>query len=616
MAQVDATTFDPYYKWLSIPPHEQPPNHYRLLGVALFEEDPEVIAAAADRQMGHIKSYTNGRYASHSQRLLTELAKARICLLNAERKASYDAQLKRETALREGVEQQIPQRTPSAAALPVEIRSVDQQSTVPAILVASPRDITRRSQPRQQFVLVLIMLLVGAVAALLAFQNDAKDSTFVSKLSKPLEIKEKEPSVLGNSRPARVGADRSDIVLPESRPPQKSRPRIEIDPAPRVAPPPQNKPIPKVVHDVPSEVTLPPIEGPSFRLAGLPQDQIGNLQLKLVTLDQPGKVTQLYFFIPRKGMGEAWEVYFDSEDAQRLLQQGGPLPEGVPHARFTYEHGELFFGWLPAAVKNASAANLRNSVLEIRGNDLAEEIQLRNTVVDDAPILVGGWKDFLTWRIECRDLDPLPRDEHLLLEIDTRNFPRLTLIEGKPDASAESEKLKWTIGNHRFAGLAVTWERRGQNLRVHIGPAYELASFPDRLYLLSPKQVEAHETNLSSRLRSSETARQQAQKKLEMLRNNLSEAQRITPRNSSERAAKQATIEQINNRIAPLPEQIKELDQRIANCSADLRDRIEPLKSLAAEIDGKAEIGFRFYSLVGEHKLTIYEKGFRRPVDK
>ena len=38
--------FDPYYKWLGIPPGEQPPNHYRLLGVSLFEPDADVIDAA------------------------------------------------------------------------------------------------------------------------------------------------------------------------------------------------------------------------------------------------------------------------------------------------------------------------------------------------------------------------------------------------------------------------------------------------------------------------------------------------------------------------------------------------------------------------------------------
>src|ERR1700739_926521 len=42
--------FDPYRKWLGIPRDEQPPNHYRLLGVALFEDDVEAISHAADRQ--------------------------------------------------------------------------------------------------------------------------------------------------------------------------------------------------------------------------------------------------------------------------------------------------------------------------------------------------------------------------------------------------------------------------------------------------------------------------------------------------------------------------------------------------------------------------------------
>jgi len=85
--------FDPYYKWLSIPPAEQPPNHYRLLGVAEFEPDSEVIAGAADRQMAHIRAHSTGKYAEISQRILNELAQARLCLLRPESKAAYDKQL-------------------------------------------------------------------------------------------------------------------------------------------------------------------------------------------------------------------------------------------------------------------------------------------------------------------------------------------------------------------------------------------------------------------------------------------------------------------------------------------------------------------------------------------
>ena len=394
---------------------------------------------------------------------------------------------------------------------------IDQQSAVPVIFVASPRATTRMSGQRQKTVLVLVVLMLGTVAAflafqgtvaaLLAFQDRAKKRAAVPRMNEPREFQKVEPLVLGDSRPAEVDADREDIIPPAAPPRQPVR-NVRKS---KVWPPPQPKPKPKVVNDVPSEVTLPPTNGPSFRLAGLPHDEIGNVQLKLFSLNQPGKVTRIYFYIPREGMGEAWEVYFDNEDAQRLLPQGGPLPEGISHARFTYEHGELFFNWLPAAVENTSATNLRNSVLEIRGNDFAAEIQLRSTVVDESPILVDGWKDIFAWKIERRDLDPLPRDEDLRLEVDARNFPRLELKEGNPEAAAEGEQLKWTIGNHSFAGLAIAWEHRLQILRVHIGPAYELSSFPGELYPLSPKQVDAHETTLASRIRSSEIAKQRAQ---------------------------------------------------------------------------------------------------------
>lgn len=90
------TAFDPYHKWLGIPLREQPPNHYRLLGLARFESDPDVIDAA-DRQMAYIAQCATGQHAGLSQKLLNELSAARICLLTAAKKAAYDARLREET---------------------------------------------------------------------------------------------------------------------------------------------------------------------------------------------------------------------------------------------------------------------------------------------------------------------------------------------------------------------------------------------------------------------------------------------------------------------------------------------------------------------------------------
>jgi hypothetical protein len=107
--------FDPYYTWLSIPPEEQPPNHYRLLGVKLLETNADVIANAADRQMMCVRSYQSGKHSSASQQLLNELSTARICLLSPDRKTAYDQ------ALRTQLAAATPQTAPSqpGPALPV-----------------------------------------------------------------------------------------------------------------------------------------------------------------------------------------------------------------------------------------------------------------------------------------------------------------------------------------------------------------------------------------------------------------------------------------------------------------------------------------------------------------
>ncbi len=85
--------FDPYHKWLGISPKDQPPHHYRLLGVDLFESDADVISAAADKQMAFIRSFQTGKNAPLSQKILNEIATARVCLLNVAKKSEYDGAL-------------------------------------------------------------------------------------------------------------------------------------------------------------------------------------------------------------------------------------------------------------------------------------------------------------------------------------------------------------------------------------------------------------------------------------------------------------------------------------------------------------------------------------------
>ncbi len=86
--------FDPYYQWLGISPKYQPPTHYRLLGLELFETNPDVISSAADQRMAHVRSLQTGGRGPLTQKILNELSTARRCLLNPASKAEYDAHLR------------------------------------------------------------------------------------------------------------------------------------------------------------------------------------------------------------------------------------------------------------------------------------------------------------------------------------------------------------------------------------------------------------------------------------------------------------------------------------------------------------------------------------------
>ncbi len=111
--------FDPYYKWLGIPPKDQPPNHYRLLAIELFESDADVIESAADQRMAHARTFQTGQNSAISQRILNELSAAKLCLLNPQKKAEYDRQLREK--LNSAPTGQAPMPTTGRVAMPLPL---------------------------------------------------------------------------------------------------------------------------------------------------------------------------------------------------------------------------------------------------------------------------------------------------------------------------------------------------------------------------------------------------------------------------------------------------------------------------------------------------------------
>jgi WD40 repeat protein len=129
--------FDAYYKWLAIPPEEQPPDHYRLLGLKRFELDLDVIESAADQRMAHLRKYQSGQHSAASQRILNEVAAAKLVLLTPDKRSAYDAQLRRQLE-----ERPLPQASPIGASPVLPTATPIGSPPAPVAPPSSPEPIT------------------------------------------------------------------------------------------------------------------------------------------------------------------------------------------------------------------------------------------------------------------------------------------------------------------------------------------------------------------------------------------------------------------------------------------------------------------------------------------
>ena len=153
-----ADKFDPYHKWLGIPPRDQPPHHYRLLSIDLFESDPEVIDAAARRLAVYVKSCASGPHQAEAKKLLTEIVQARHCLLDPQLRAAYDQRLTAPPPGAPPIEmapaiETAPARGPAKPAAPTKSTAAAGDATAPARSVAPVRRLWPRPcrSPRPPF---------------------------------------------------------------------------------------------------------------------------------------------------------------------------------------------------------------------------------------------------------------------------------------------------------------------------------------------------------------------------------------------------------------------------------------------------------------------------------
>ncbi len=260
--------FDPYYKWLGIPPRDQPPNNYRLLGIEVFESDRDVIDAAANRVMAYLKDLAAGDEAEYSQSLLNEVSRARICLLNKEKKKTYDKELradlesksvpepkaakpaarppakKRKGAAEENV---APPLAPPEAPWPkIHVDGKKPESTADAVVYAEP-DESDDEQPERKTRWKLIaaaavggLLLAGAIV-LAVFFFYGRDSGLLASAHDGGAHGDPDSSETNGEGSDPVGDPKSDPSAdpepdPETNPESDPKPASETDPDPSSKP--------------------------------------------------------------------------------------------------------------------------------------------------------------------------------------------------------------------------------------------------------------------------------------------------------------------------------------------------------------------------------------------
>jgi formylglycine-generating enzyme required for sulfatase activity len=256
-----ADTFDPYHRWLGIAPKDQPPHHYRLLAIDLFESDAEVIRDAVEQRIAHVRTYQLGEHVALTQKILNELSRAKACLLSPEKKTKYDAQLRQQLGQRQAPPSasEPPPAQESIATPPVQHSApIDgaatfvSEITSGAVPSASPR---ARPQPRRRHVPFLAVLVAGLsvcllVAMIVAFHFASKSAVHPEVAARSVSARESSPQppreAVAQSKPptqppsdvARTpqeptgAATRPQAPVPVPKPPEPVHPQPAEQPAP------------------------------------------------------------------------------------------------------------------------------------------------------------------------------------------------------------------------------------------------------------------------------------------------------------------------------------------------------------------------------------------------
>jgi hypothetical protein len=237
---------------LGIPPRDQPPHHYRLLGIELYEGDPEVIEAAAERHSTYLQAVASGPQVAESQRLLNEISAARRCLLTAAQKSAYDAKLREKLAAAETPSSTnvtpppVSAKSPSPAEAKLPQFDIGEPATraaatkpKPAKPAATPSNRRRKTAVWPLIVIVLLVVVTGVGAGMFAlgvFDSTNKPASNVASTAAPTPPPTTNPAQ-GSALAAASGV-KASVSPTKTEPAAPAATKSAASPAPAATPSP------------------------------------------------------------------------------------------------------------------------------------------------------------------------------------------------------------------------------------------------------------------------------------------------------------------------------------------------------------------------------------------
>lgn len=398
-----ADGFDAYHEWLGIAPKDQPPNHYRLLGVDLFEANAATIEHAADQRMALLRTLQTGRHSALSQRLLNEVAAARLCLLKPEKKAAYDAELRKQLAAQ------------SEESLDAGLMEALDQTTSKNAVSAS--DSTHKSPQNLRLLvgigaaaLIGLLLVIGWLAmsrakpevALHGEPNTRQELAIPVKtpappVKEPAPAKPIEPAPVP-AKPAIAEKPPAPASLPPQEPPAPA-PRVEPPKMPSSKPAPaqdkpapvENKPAPPPVVQSPIPSSQPPTPAKQSLPTGAALDQSTKAAAALLQADldkaqtAADKVT-----LAKRLLAQALDQSGDAAGRYVLLRMAGELAVGARDAETALQcvdQIDAAFVVDPFAMKTAILAGWAK---EARNADARKWLVERALAVGDEALDAGN----------------------------------------------------------------------------------------------------------------------------------------------------------------------------------------------------------------------------------